>query len=153
MVTTAQLPFLIKNACVSPKVISGLGATRTLLPEESGALVLFDKVDGITITLPAPAIGLVFDFIVTKTLTSVAYEIDTDAAATKLMGAINNIVDNSATSKGFQGNGTSHVKVVFDGATKGGTIGSRVRATCVSLTQWSIDGNVMGVGAPATPFA
>ena len=44
------------------QVIDGVGATRTLAPEESGALCLFDRAAGNVFTLPAPVPGMQFEF-------------------------------------------------------------------------------------------
>ena len=51
------------------KVISGEGASRTLLASESGATVLYDRAAGIIYTLPAPVVGLEFDFVTTVSVT------------------------------------------------------------------------------------
>jgi hypothetical protein len=37
------------------QVIDAVGATRTLAPEESGALCLFDSAAGVVYTLPPPS--------------------------------------------------------------------------------------------------
>lgn len=132
-------------------VITVTGTTRTLLASESGSVVAFAAVSTI-VTLPPPVPGTYFDFVSTVTA-STNQEIDTDAATTFLQGAPNIVVDNSATSKGFAGNGTSHVKYQMNGSTKGGVIGSWLRFQCVSATQWQVSGNLLGTGAPATGFA
>lgn len=133
--------------------VSGSGATVTLTASQSGSTILFDRAAGIIFTLPAPSVGLRFNFIVTTTITSNNAEIDTDAGSTFLLGAPNLVVDNSATSKGFQGNGTSHVKVQMNGTTTGGIKGSYLTFDCVSATVWNVFGNVMASGTLATPFA
>ena len=140
-------------ATQNPNVISGQGATATLTAAQSGSLCLFDRAAGIIYTLPAPAVGLYFDFLVTTTITSNNAEVDTDAGTTFLLGAPNIVVDNSATSKAFQGNGTSHVKIQLNGTTKGGILGSFFRVQCVSATKWNVTGNIMGSGTLVTPFA
>lgn len=132
-------------------VISVTAATRTLLASETGSIVLFAGTSMI-ITLPAPVVGLYYTFISTVTA-STNQEIDTDGAATFLQGAPNVVVDNSATSKAFAGNGTSHVKYQMNGTTKGGIIGSWIRLECVTATQWQVTGNLLGSGTLATGFA
>lgn len=132
-------------------VISVTAATRTLLASETGSIVLFAGTSTI-ITLPAPVVGLYYTFISTVTA-STNQEIDTDGAATFLQGAPNVVVDNSATSKAFAGNGTSHVKYQMNGTTKGGIIGSWIRLECVTATQWQVTGNLLGSGTLATGFA
>lgn len=133
-------------------IISGLGATRTLLATESGSTVLFDRAAGIVITLPVPAVGLTYDFITTVSRTGGAYEVDTDAGTTFILGSIVNI-KTDLTTLFCLANGTSIVKISSNGTTTGGLLGGRYRLTCVSATVWQIDGTVLGSGTIATPFA
>lgn len=132
-------------------IVTVTAATATLTAAQSGSIVLFAGTSTI-ITLPAPAVGLYYTFISTVTA-STNQEIDTDGAATFLQGAPNIVVNDSATSKGFAGNGTSHVKYVMNGTTKGGIIGSWLRVECVTTTQWQVTGNLLGSGTLATGFA
>lgn len=132
-------------------VINVTGTTATLTAAQSGSIVNLAAVSTI-VTLPPPSVGLYYTFISTVTA-STNQEIDTDAGTTFLQGAPNILVDNSATSKGFAGNGTSHVKYQMNGTTKGGIIGSWLRFECVTATQWQVTGNLLGSGAPATGFA
>jgi|SRR5262245_10919800 len=132
-------------------IVTGSGSTLALTNLQSGAIVLLASTS-IIVTLPAPQVGVYFDFITTVT-SSTNQQINTDAATTFLQGAPNIVVDNSATSKGFAGNGTSHVTFTMNGTTKGGIIGSWARFQCVTTTQWQVSGNLLGSGAPATPFS
>ena len=139
-------------------VISGSGATRTLLASESGSLCLFDRAAGIVYTLPKPQVGLYFDFAVTTTITSNAAEVDTDAATTFILGAVMVAIADTtpgatAGPKLEAANGTSTVKVSSNGTTTGGIKGQQYRLTCVSGTVWQITGLIYGSGTIATPFA
>jgi hypothetical protein len=134
------------------EVIDGSGATRTLTAE-SGALVLLDKADGIVVTLPAPAVGLQFEFLATVSRTSGSYKVITDAASTFLVGAVL-IGDTTIATSGdvFTANGTDVVAITQDGDTKGGLLGTRFSLTCISATQWAIHGVLHGAGTLADPF-
>lgn len=134
------------------QVVSGSGATVTLTAAQSGSTVLFDRAAGIVFTLPAPVVGLKFRFVITTTITSNAAQIDTDAATTFLVGAINQIIDASATSEGQFANGTSHVGISMNGTTTGGIKGTVIDLECINSTQWMITGLVAGSGTLATPF-
>lgn len=134
-------------------VISGQAATASLTAAQSGSSVLFDRAAGIIYTLPAPSVGLFYDFIVTTTITSNNAEIDTDAGTTFLLGNVNSQIDAAATDKAFFGNGTSHVKVQMNGTTTGGIKGTQIRVTCVSSTVWNVTGMLAASGVLATPFA
>ncbi len=136
-------------------VISGQGATATLTAAQSGSVVLFDRAAGITYTLPAPSVGLEFDFFATTTVTSNSYKIITDAGTTLIAGAILGNVDNTA-NKSWVGNGTTHIAITQAAASTnatGGIIGSWVRVTCVTATLWVAAGMTIAGGTPTTPFA
>lgn len=135
------------------QVIDGVGATRTLAPDESGAVARFDVATGVVYTLPPPQIGMTFDFVVTVSVTSNAHKIITDAATTFLVGAV--VMGSIATASpgGFSANGTTIRALSANGTTTGGLIGETYRVTCISATQWQISGVCIGSGTLATPFA
>lgn len=129
-------------------------ANRTLLAEESGALVLLGVASGATLTLPAPQEGMQFTVGITVTRTSNAYKIITSGATVFLLGAVMAGDATIATSGDiFEANGTSIVSVNMAADTKGGFIGTSLRFTCISSTQWYVEGLVIGTGTMETPFA
>lgn len=136
-------------------VLSGLGATYTLKADQSGATILFDTVSGQVITLPPPAVGLTYDFLVTATVTSNSYKVITSAGTVFLAGFIASGLDNTA-NKQWVGNGTTHVAVTQAAASTnatGGILGSFLRFTCTTALQWVVTGTVVAGGVPTTPFA
>lgn len=145
------------NGCIATglhREVLTLTASRTLLPEESGSLVMLGVATGMTLTLPAPVEGAVFEVGVSVTRTSNSYKIITDAATTFLVGAVMAGDATIATSGDvFEADGTSIVAVTIDGDTKGGFIGSTLRFTCINSTQWYVEGLLIGTGTMATPFA
>lgn len=134
-------------------VISGAAAARTLTAAESGALCLFDSAAGIVYTLPAPVVGMQFEFQTTVTRTSNAHKIITNSASVFLIGTVDMVINTSATTLAALANGTTHVALSSNGTTTGGVQGDRYRVTAISATQWAIDGLVSASGALATPFA
>jgi hypothetical protein len=134
-------------------IISGSGATVTLTAAQSGSVCLFDRAAGIVFTLPAPSVGLYFDFLTTVTITSGAAEVDTNTGSVFMLGAVELLTSASATTFAAYGNGTSHVKIASNGTTTGGIKGSQYRITCVSSTVWNVSGLLAGSGTLATPFA
>jgi hypothetical protein len=140
---------------INNDIISGQGATYTLLPSDSGSIVLFDAASQVY-TLPAPSVGMYFDFISTIT-SSTNQEVDTDAATTFIGGTVQ-IATEAATPSGtigpklFSANAASSVHIKMNGTTKGGIIGSSFRMVCVSSTLWYIEGNLLGSGTIVTPF-
>ena len=134
-------------------VISGVGATRTLLQGESGALCLFDAAAGNVFTLPTPVLGMQFEFITSVTVTSNSHKIITSAATVFLLGEALMFTTATASPAGFAFNGTTHVACTSNGTTTGGLIGSRITVTAISTTQWLIEGGMVGSGTIVTPAA
>lgn len=136
------------------QVIQSVGATRTLLAEESGALCLFDVATGVVYTLPSAAEGMQFDFVFTVSRTSTnAYKIIT-ATGDFLLGAYMAGDPTIATSGDvFTADGSTHVALTLDADTEGGVIGGKIRVTAISASQWYIEGMVVGTGTMTTGFA
>ena len=138
-------------------VISGLagGTTaRQLLASESGSLCLFDNAAGQIYTLPAPVVGMRFDFLVTVAGTSNAYSIDTDAATTFIGGGVAAVSTTVAEGgDSFVADITSHVSCDLDSDVTGRLVGTTLSIVCLSSTTWGISGTIHGVGTLATPFA
>ena len=137
------------------EIISGVGATRTLLAKESGALCLFDRAAGVVYTLPTPVEGMQFEFLATVAVTSNAYKVITATPASQFLlgGVIMGDVTVAQSGDYFEADGTTIVAISEDGATKGGLLGDRFVLTAVSTTQWVIHGVLHGAGTLATPFA
>ena len=135
------------------QVIDGVGATRTLAPEESGALCLFDSAAGVVYTLPAPQVGMQFEFLTKTTITSNSAKVLTDAATTFMVGAAALLNNAAATGEAFSANGTTHRSVNGNGTTTGGIIGDRIRVTAISSTLWAVDAVMVQSGTAASPFA
>ena len=134
------------------QVISGEGATRTLLPSESGALVLFDRGAGIVYTLPAPEIGLEYEFL-TTVIGTLAYTVITDASTTFIGGGIVGASDTVTAFDFHIALIASDVRLDLDSATTGELVGSRFTMTCISATEWVCAGYSVSTGTPVTPWA
>jgi len=139
------------------EVISGKGNTTiayALAPEMSGSLCLFDAADGVIYTLPAPVVGMQFDFLVTVAGTSNAYSIDTDAATTFIGGGVGSFSTTVAEGgDSFPATISSTVSIDLDSDLTGRLVGTHLTLTCLSSTTWGVSGNIHGVGTLATPFA
>ena len=136
------------------EVISGEGATRTLKAKESGALCLFDRAAGIVYTLPAPVLGMEFEFRVTTLITSNAAKVITDSASVFIVGSVmGGSLTVADSGDVFQANGTTHVAISSNGSTTGGLVGGSYKLTAISSTAWSIEGTFIGSGTLADPFA
>jgi hypothetical protein len=144
------------DGCVVPgqhvEVSVSGGAARTLLASESGGTFSWDAATGVAYTLPAPVVGMEFDFYCTVAVTSNAHAVITDAGTTFLSGAINQIIDTSAVSEGQVGAATD-VTISMNGTTTGGLIGTWIKVRCVTSTLWVAQGLVVSSGTLVTPFA
>ncbi len=129
--------------------------TVTLTAAQSGALVRLDKVDGVTVTLPTPSIGLTYDFYCTASTTSNNYKIITNAGTVFLVGTVLMFDSDTLTDplSVATANGSTHVACTMSGSTTGGLLGTRLRFTCVSATLWAVEGIIHHSGNVATPFA
>lgn len=158
MATIPSIPRLAPGGAVAAlgqfrQVIDGVGATRTLAPEESGALCLFDRAAGVVYTLPAPQPGMTFDFTCSVAVTSNAYKVITNAATVFLLGSVmSGNLTVAASGDVFQANGTTHVAISMNGTDTGGLIGGRIRFVAISSTQWAVSGDIVGSGTNADPF-
>jgi hypothetical protein len=137
-------------------VIQGADTVRQLLADESGSLCLLDSAGGLAYTLPAPVVGMRFEFLATVAVTAsdVYTVITNDTAAVFLVGGIimgDVTVDTSGDY--FEANGTTIVALTSNGSTTGGLLGERFQVTAISTTQWVIEGVCHGAGTLATPFA
>lgn len=132
-------------------------ATRVLKADESGSLCIFDRAAGVVFTLPAPELGLFFDFAIRTTITSNAATVN--AGATRFItGSLVSIDTDTANAViGFVANGTSHISIAQNGTTTGGVAGTIFRVECIgtvaSARTWVVSGTVLGTGVVATPFA
>jgi len=144
--------FVLSSGAVGGQTLASSPATRTLSAAESGSTVLFDAVAGQVFTLPAPVIGLEFDFTVTASLTSNAYTVDTDAGTTFIVGSLQGAIEALATDETHFANGTTHIGISMNKTTTGGLVGGSFKMKCISATLWQITGNTSCTATPATPF-
>ena len=135
-------------------IIQSVGATRTLLPGESGALCLFDRAGGSVYTLPTPKEGMWFEFATTVTITSGAAKVITATPASQfILGTVFGYTTDATEIDGFSADGATHVAISSNGSTTGGVIGDRYTLVYTGGV-WLIGGNIFcGTATPATPFA
>lgn len=136
------------------QIIQSVGATRTLLPGESGALCLFDSASGVVYTLPTPKEGMWFEFATTVTITSNAAKVITATPASQfILGTVFGYTTDATEIDGFSADGATHVAISSNGSTTGGVIGDRYRLEYTGSV-WLVTGHIFcGTATPATPFA
>jgi len=153
---------IINAAAYTEVVAASGGTTRILTGASSGSVNLFDiSTTNILYTLPAPVVGLQYNFLSTVLQTSGTIKIITDAGTTYLNGAIQMFsgekVTPSSTLGPMQFNSpaaSNFISFNMNGTTTGGGIGTWVSFLCVSATAWLVTGIVVSPsGTLATPFA
>ena len=138
-------------------------ATENLEDYESGTTCLMSVATAMTVTLPKVQKGLQFTFVWTAIPTADSHIINADSTADTLLGGVAMIDEDTtvvATNAGatcaFAHPNLADHQVVIDasttGTTKGGEIGSWLRYTGVSDTQWLLEGTLLINGSVATPF-
>ena len=136
------------------EVTASGGATRVLTAAESGGTHLWDAATGVSYTLPAPVVGMVFNFYATVSVTSNAHAILTDAATTFIGGGLSMGIAATDTNEFQVGDETSDVTISMNGTTTGGLEGTSIEVVAISSTVWvARNSTVVGSGALATPFA
>ncbi len=123
----------------------------TLTIAQSGSTVLFNSTTGVRVTLPAPSVGAVYEFVVAQTPSSGTHGINTNSGSVFLQGALL-LAPAAGTVATFTANGTSNVQIGMNGTTTGGIQGSQFRAVATSATVWEVTGVLGGSGALATPI-
>lgn len=145
------------NGCIAPgqhrEIIQGT-ATTTLVASQSGALCIFTQAaTGGIFTLPAPVLGMTFDFVTLVSVTgSNVNKVITNASTVFLTGGVAMASLTAGANDFFEANGTTHVAITMGATTTGGLKGGRIRVTAISATQWHVEGIPVGSGTLADPF-
>lgn len=140
------VPFLSGGYRGRKLVTASSSAAVTLKKSQSNGTFLMDRATGTSYTLPAPQVGLEFQFFVSVLQTSGANVVVTNAVTVFVTGAIMGFSGEAVTPAVnlgpymFAGNGTSHLKITTNGTTTGGGIGSWFHARCISATLWFFTG-------------
>lgn len=135
------------------QTVSTYTTTQALTAAQSGSVILWNAAAGFTITLPAPVVGVQFLLAVLTSVTSSNHKVITDASTTFLVGGLALGEVAATTAPLFPANGSTIRSVTMNGTTTGGLIGTYMELTCINSTQWLIQGQVLGSGSLATPFA
>ena len=128
-------------------------ASTTLTADDCGKIIIFNKADGASVSLPSsPAVagaGWNATFIVTAAVTSNAYEISATDGDYFQGGVIG--ISSGAAADAFVA-GASDDAISMNGTTTGGLEGTRITIYSDGST-WHVNGTLSCSGTPATPFA
>lgn len=133
-----------------------VNATATLAPTaaQSGTLFTLNAAAGFTTTLPTPAVGLDYTFVVGTLITSNTYKIITNTSSVYLQGL-------AEMGYGTEGDvtffnsvpATTNLSYNIGATATAGLIGSWLHFVCVSATLWQVDAHMMTTTTPTTPWA
>lgn len=112
-----------------------LTATRTVRPEESGKTFFLNSATEFVTTLPAPALGLKFRFVVKAAPSGASYTIVTSGSANIIKGQVYTVDVNSATDPDFETSGGDTISLVDAKA----VAGDQVDLVCDG-TNWFMQG-------------
>lgn len=134
------------------QVIQEAVATRTLVAKESGSLCLFDRAAGVVYTLPTAVEGMEFEFLASILQTAAEYKVIC-ATGGFLLGAVNAGDLGGPVTDVFQANGTSHLSIKTNATSTGGLVGTYVKVTAISATQWALTGSIVCSTTPSDPIS
>lgn len=133
------------------------GSTKTLVANDSGAIVELDTAAGSTVTLPAgssAAIGTKFRFIVKTLATSNSHIIKVANASDIMVGGITTVdTDTSDAAATFATTSTSDTITLNRSTTGSVRTGEWIDVEYVATNRWAVHGFVFVTGAPGTPFS
>ena len=133
------------------------GAGQTLAASDSGKTIIFGAAAATLIKLPAPELGMVFNFVSAITATG-DHEIQALTNAHGFLGGVSIVSSTVGESDAFSaaGAGTDDF-ITMNGSTKGGIAGSGLRIVAIldasAAKCWAVTGTLIGSGTIATPFA
>ena len=146
---------------IKAAITSITDSTKTATAAESGTIFSLNRAGGITVTLPAAAAGLTYEFHVGTTFTG-TMTINAASSADTLQGMVTLIdkdevgglaaLNENIDTLAFAAPAAADHQIVADADTKGRFIGGMVEYTCITDSKWVVTGHLFGDGTVATPF-
>jgi hypothetical protein len=129
-----------------------LTASRTLVADDSGKVLVLSVAGGLTVTLPSAAPGLNFKFIVGTTF-STAGQINTAATDELYVGQLN-IVDPATAGdmNSFSADVSNDDTIDLGSIEQGWLVGGWFNLVALSDIRWHVEGQLVGDATLATPF-
>ena len=160
-----------------PATVVDITTSTTLTPEAHGGRIIAvggSLAAALTLTLPTIDVstnpttsgpgqdpntlnneGVVYTIWVPTTISTSSLKIGVTAASGDLyVGAVMSIdSDTSGAVVAFSANGSSNDFINLNGTTTGGVAGTWVQIVAIAANKYMVNGNVIGSGTVATPFA
>jgi len=146
---------------IKAAITSITDSTKTVTAAESGTIFSLNRAGGITVTLPAAAAGLTYEFHVGTTFTG-TMTINAASSSDTLQGMVTLIdkdevgglaaLNENIDTLAFAAPAAADHQIVADADTKGSFIGGMIKYTCITDSKWVVTGHLFGDGTAATPF-
>ena len=140
---------------MSTRIVDATAATLTVTEaDHDGKVIVLDRAAGIAVTLPTPAAGMRFEFIVKTTFTG-ASSIKSGAGTHVMIGhaLMGNDTDNTVVLwQATAANTFDTIDLLGTGNSTGGIAGQRILITGLSTTRWHVEITGDAAGTEATPF-
>ena len=138
--------------------VENVTASDSVTAAESGKMFVFNDVDGAVLTLPdsgaGDIVGTYFDFVIGVTATSNAHKVVcADTTNEAMFGMIWMSDSDEDDSELFDARVSDAFSAISSNGTTTGIQGSMYRVTNIAADKWQVEGNVIGTGTVATPFA
>lgn len=150
-VTSCDFNAILSNIAPTESITS---STRTLTAADSGKTFVLNLAAGIAVTLPPPAVGMEFSFIIGTTFTGAA-TIKSASGSHIMVGhaVLGNDTDNSVVMWQALASSTFDTINMFGTANStGGFQGQTIEITGISATMWHVKIAGDAAGTEATPF-
>jgi hypothetical protein len=139
-------------------IVNVASGTYNPTAAQSGSIFTLNLAGGITVTLPAAAAGLTYEFHIGTTFSG-TLTINAASSADTLQGAIymgtglvkNDSADNT-DNHGYASPAAADHQYVADADTKGRLLGTRLKYTAITDAIWLVEGFAITDGAIATPW-
>ena len=155
--TNKDFHILVHRLAHRHVILSG-GGTTTLVEGDSGALCVFDAAAASQFTLPAPTLGMYFEFVATID-PSADHVIATGTDAEGFLGGVGTFSTTVAEGGDWFAAATDgeNDNITLDGDTLGGKEGTYIMVTAIlnatAAKAWAVSGLLHGSGTLATPLA
>ena len=139
-------------------VVSVTDSTLAPTVGQSGTIFTLNRSAGITVTLPAAAAGLEYEFHINTTFTGTLTINSADATTDTLQGLITQgpvdcaVATNAGATTAISGPAAADHQFVADGNTKPRFLGTYLKYTCPLAGKWVVTGIGITAGSSAHPF-
>jgi hypothetical protein len=148
------------NATLAYKrpVVNITASTSSPTAAQSGSIFTLNLAGGITVTLPAAAAGLTYEFHIGTTFSgtltiNAASSLDTLQGIITMAPSLLATATNAGATTAIAGPAAADHQYIADADTKGRLLGTRLKYTAITDAIWLVEGTAVTIGTCATPFS